>query len=186
MQPGRCSGTDADLITRSFTAPELFAEIYRRHRVAITTYATGRVKRHRIEDVVADVFVAAFKNRRNCDLSASNCLPWLHGIARNVIRNEHRWWQRHKPNKIPLDVAHGVADLADEVVDRVDAEALLARIAPALGALREEEKVSLELLAEGYSYREIAARLDCEVGTVKSRISRARAKILAADKGTDH
>ena len=93
MQPGRASGTDADLIARSFTAPEHFAEIYRRHRVAITTHATSRVKRQRIKDVVADVFVTALKNRRTYDLGEANCLPWLYGIARNVIRHEHRWWR---------------------------------------------------------------------------------------------
>ncbi len=185
MQPGRASGTDADLISRSFSAPELFTEIYRRHRDAITAYATGRVKGHRIEDVVADVFVAAFRSRHNYDLGEANCLPWLYGIARNVLRNEYRWWQRHKPSKVPIDVADGIADFADEVVDRVDAEALLAHISPIIVDLRDEERVSLELLADGLSYSEIAAELGCEVGTVKSRISRASAKILGQHEGTD-
>ena len=185
MQPGHGAGTDADLIARSLTAPEHFAEIYRRHSVAITAYATGRAKGHRVEDVVADVFVAAFRNRRYCDLSASSCLPWLYGIARNVIRNEHRWWQRHQADEIPLDISHEVADFADQVVDRVDAEVLLARISPTVVDLRDEERVSLELLADGHTYAEIAARLGCEVGTVKSRISRARTKIRSAHEEPD-
>lgn len=170
---------------RTVAAPELFAEIYRRHRVAITAYATGRVKGHRIEDVVAEVFVAAFKSRRNYDLGEANCLPWLYGIACNVARNEYRWWQRHKLNKVPLEVAHVFANFADEVVDRVDAEALLAHISPTIIDLRDEERLSLELLADGLTYSEIATQLDCEVGTVKSRISRARTKILSATEGTD-
>ncbi len=186
MEPRRDSESDADLIGRSLTTPEVFGEIYRRHGAAITAYATGRIHRHQMEDVVADVFVTAFQKRHKYDLEQPNCLPWLYGITRNVIRNEYRWWQRHKLDKIPLNPEHGVDDIADSVVERIDAEALLACIAPTIHSLRSEERISLELVAEGRNYSEIAASLDCEVGTVKSRVSRARAKILAESKGPAH
>jgi len=186
MEPRSDSRSDADLIGRSLKTPELFGEIYARHGDAIAEYAIGRINRDRSEDVVAEVFVTAFRKRHKYDLRQPDCLPWLYGIARNVVRNEYRWWQRHKLDKLPMDAGHVVEDIADRVVERLDAQRLLALIAPTIDSLRSEERISLELAAEGRSYSEIAARLDCEVGTVKSRISRARVKILAEHKELPH
>ncbi len=175
--------SDSEIIGRSLTKPEAFGEIYERHGMAIAAYVMRRVDPHRVEDVVAEVFVAAFRRRRRYDLGEPNCLPWLYGIARNVVRNERRWWRRHRIERLRLPVESVVEDIADAVIERADAEALLARISPTLASLRDEERVPLQMLAEGFTYSEIAAYLDCRVGTVKSRVSRARAKILALYRG---
>ena len=171
--------TDAALIERSFSTPEEFGGIYQRHGGAIAAFVLRRVDggRSRAEDIVADVFVAAFRSRRKYDLGRPSCLPWLYGIARNVLRNEYRWWQRQKRLAISLPLEPDAADIADGPIGRVDARALLDTLHPKIRSLSEPEKLSLELLADGHSYREIAERLGCEVGTVKSRISRTRAKI---------
>jgi len=176
--------TDSDIVSQSLSTPEEFGEIYKRHGEAIAKYAEARVNMDRREDVVAEVFVTAFRRRYEYDLQQPNCLPWLYGIARNVVRNEYRWWQRHKFDKLPVEAELIADDIAVGVAERLDAQRLLALIAPSFDLLRSEERISLELAAEGHSYSEIAAHLDCEVGTVKSRISRARAKILEAHKGT--
>lgn len=172
--------TDATLIRRSLTAPEAFGGIYDRHRGAIMAFMLRRVSSDLssdVEDLIADVFVTAFRNRRRYDLNRPNSLPWLYGIARNVLRNQYRWWERQKRRSATTPVDPEVADVAERAVERADAQALLATLGPSLDGLQEHERHALELLADGHSYREIAERVGCEIGTVKSRISRARAKL---------
>ena len=108
-------------------------------------------------------------------------LPWLYGIATNVCRNATRSQRRHAAalGRLPRP-PHG-PDHADAVGDRVDSERAMARIAAELEALPERDREVIALVVwSGLSYEEAARSLGVPVGTVRSRLSRARARLGSA------
>ncbi len=104
--------------------------------------------------------------------------PWLLGIATNVTRNTRRAARRHAAavSRLPRDEAE--RDVADEVAARLDDTAELALVRTALTTLRRAEREVLALCVwSGLDYRAAAEALGVPVGTVRSRLSRARAKL---------
>lgn len=168
--------SDSDIIRRSRSDPEAFGEIYARHGQTIAEFVARRVPADRADDIVALVFVTAFRRRRRYDRARGVCLPWLYGIARNTLRNEYRRWQVEKRQT----ALHAAAlpsielDPADAIVDRMEATELVNNMATDIARLPDQQRQTLLLFADGYSYQQIAAQMNCEVGTVRSRISRAR------------
>jgi RNA polymerase sigma factor (sigma-70 family) len=104
--------------------------------------------------------------------------PWLLGIALNVARNVSRAARRHQAAMSRLPKAPVVPDFADELAGRLDDAARLERIHTALGRLRRGERDVLALCVwAGLNYAEAAEALGVPVGTVGSRLSRARRKL---------
>ncbi len=104
--------------------------------------------------------------------------PWLLGIALNVARNVSRAARRHQAAMSRLPKAPVVPDFADELAGRLDDAARLERIHTALGRLRRGERDVLALCVwAGLNYAEAAEALRVPVGTVRSRLSRARRKL---------
>ncbi|CAL9648298.1 RNA polymerase sigma factor [Streptomyces sp. enrichment culture] len=177
-------GDDADIIADSLTQPEAFGALFHRHAAAIQRYAARRLGEEAADDITGETFLAAFRSRGTYDLARRNALPWLYGIAANLIGKQHRAEVRalkamarsgHDP------VADSWTDLSD---NRVTAQAMHGAIARALAELSTADRHVLLLFAwADLSYLEVAEALSIPVGTVRSRLNRARRKVRASLDG---
>ncbi len=185
----RSTSTDAALISRSVVDPECFSLIVERHATSVFRYLASHVDRLSSEDLLADVFETAFRARQRYDTRYDDALPWLLGIATNVIRHHHRSETRHASMVRRVTQLHGRSHTSSEAVDGVVASAELndqiRQTRRALAALDNKHREVLVLSAGlGVSYEDIARALGIRVGTVRSRLSRARRKLrelLATD-----
>jgi len=136
--------SDAELIGRSLRGDtDAFVEVVSRHESAIGGYLARRVGRQIAEDVLGDVWVAAYASRASYDRSYPGARPWLYGVALNRLRQH---W-RSEPAEDPApDVARMASgwDPWPAVDTRVDAQASLRT---ALARLRPEEREVLSLVA---------------------------------------
>lgn len=138
------------------------------------------------EDAVSLTFLEAWRLRRRIDPCGGSLRPWLLGIATNTVRNSRRAARRHAAAmaRLPRDPeASGgvVGDFAERVVDRIDDAELLRAVRTALETLRPPEREVLALCVwAGLGYAEAAEALDVPLGTVRSRLSRARRRLAAA------
>ncbi|MGY1843342.1 RNA polymerase sigma factor [Modestobacter sp. SYSU DS0875] len=173
--------TDADLITRSVTDPGQFTALFDRHAAAVHRYLGRRVG-DLADDLLSEVFLIAFRRRSAYRPEHLEVRPWLLGIATHVVHGHERTERRRYRTlaKAAGQPAEHAADPA-EGTDRLDAQALRGPLAAALGALKPHDRDALLLLAWGdLSYEEIATVLDVPVGTVRSRLHRARRQTRAA------
>ncbi|MFD4599170.1 RNA polymerase sigma factor [Streptomyces sp. NPDC058464] len=142
------------------------------------------------EEVVSLTFLEAWRLRANLDEDGGSPRPWLLGIATNVtlphsrLRSsggtpiQRRAARRHTAALSRLPREEPVRDFADEVAGRVDDTAQLALVRAALAKLRRSEREVLALCVwAGLDYAAAAEALGVPVGTVRSRLSRARAKL---------
>lgn len=159
-----------------------FGELFDRHGARIHRYAvrrTGDV--HTADDVTAVVFLEVWRRRAEVELHQPSALPWLYGVAANAINHWSRSRRRH-------DLA--LARLAAQTVDglgssdavsverRAEALAESTEVLERVRALpRRYRDVLVMSVWEGLSHAEIAEALDISGGTVKSRLSRARAQL---------
>jgi RNA polymerase sigma factor (sigma-70 family) len=138
------------------------------------------------QDVVSLTFLEAWRLRGRVTPDGGPLRPWLLGIAVNVTRNLNRAARRHQAAMVRLPGPANVPDFAEELAGRIDDSAALRRVAAGLAALRPAEREVLALCVwSGLDYAEAASALGIPVGTVRSRLSRARGKLraLAADGG---
>ena len=166
--------TDGELLERSALEPVLFGALYERHDVALRRYVTRRVGVADGEDLTAEVFARAFRARGKCRNEHGSVLPWLMGLANNVIA-DHRRIERRRLATLER--------LAIEDREHVESRSagLALEVVRALRALPATDRDTLLLLVWGELSRdEVAAALGVPVGTVNSRIARAR-KRLASD-----
>jgi RNA polymerase sigma-70 factor (ECF subfamily) len=179
LRPATDQLGDAELMRRSLREPERFEAVFSRHVRAIFAFASARVGPDRAEDVTAETFAAAFRSRANFDTTASSARPWLYGIAANTLRRHHeheaRWLRRDGADAAWTDDAD--LDASDE---RVDAGRLAPRLVAALELLTPGERDVLLLHVLGdLDHDQVARALDIRRGTVKSRLSRGRARLRA-------
>jgi RNA polymerase sigma factor (sigma-70 family) len=184
--PLREHADDAAVIGRSCHEPEAFAELYDRHAAPIHRYVARRLGDGAADDVVAETFLAAFHGRHRYDLGQNDARPWLYGIAANMIgkhrRAEVRMWRTlARTGADPAAEGH-----ADRVEHRVSAAAVGRELAVALAGLAAGDRDVLLLIAwADLSYDEVAVALGIPVGTVRSRLNRARRKVREALGGQD-
>jgi len=147
--------------------------IFDRHFDAIRGYIARRLGAEAAADLTAETFMRAFDSRKRYDLTRPDALPWLYGIASHVLRRHARDEQRR---------LRAYARVATEPQQTArDGELVDADIAAALAAIRPAEREVLFLYAwADLGYEEIAHALDIPVGTVRSRLARARAHAAAA------
>ncbi|MEV6512791.1 RNA polymerase sigma factor [Streptomyces sp. NPDC051642] len=138
------------------------------------------------EDIVSLTFLDAWRLRGKIDEEGGSLRPWLLGITTNVTRNTRRAARRHAAalSRLPRDEVE--RDFADEVAARLDGTAELALVRAALATLRRAEREVLALCVwSGLDYQSAADALGVPVGTVRSRLSRARAKLAKHLKKTE-
>ncbi|WP_431901207.1 RNA polymerase sigma factor [Nonomuraea sp. bgisy101] len=176
---------DAELIRRSWQEPEAFAAVFDRHAPRLHGYAVRRLGPDAAEDVVSETFLAAFQNRRRYDPEYPDATPWLYGIASNVIgkrrREEITRYRAYVRGGVdPMEIAGGLVE------DGVTTLTVNRPLVAALAGLRSGDRDVLLLIAwVGLSYEEVARALDIPVGTVRSRLNRARKKARQALEDTE-
>jgi RNA polymerase sigma factor (sigma-70 family) len=170
--------TDAVLIGRSFRTPRAFGELFDRHWDSVYRYCRSRAG-DAGEDLAAETFRLAFDRRATYELDRTDALPWLLGLATNLIRNHLRGCDRGRRAVGRLG-AERCDDLAEIAVGRAEAALLGPALAQALDGIPDADRDALLLMAwNDLSYQEVAEALDVPIGTVRSRISRARLRLRA-------
>ncbi|MCT2547803.1 MULTISPECIES: RNA polymerase sigma factor [Streptomyces] len=169
---------DAEVIAQSLEEPEIFAGLYDRHAPDIHRYAARRLGEGAADDITADTFLVAFRSRRRFDRSRSSARPWLYGIAANLIGKHRRSEERGLRALARTGQDPVAASWSDRCDDRIAAQAPLAA---ALAALSPGDRHVLLLVAwADLGYQEVAQALGIPLGTVRSRLNRARRKVREA------
>ena len=178
--------SDARVIARSLADPEAFGTIFARHFDELHRYLRRRFP-EQAEEIASDVFAAAFDARARYRPHGDSARPWLYGIASNLLwkrrRKEHRSLQAHARSG-----GQRALDRPDpaELAQRLDAERQSALLAGALAALAAPDRDVLLLYAVAeLSYEEIAVALSVPIGTVRSRLARARRRCGPALQALD-
>ena len=175
--------TDAQLVARSISDPSAFTAIFDRHHSAIHRYLLRRLPAAVADDVASETFLRAFDARGRFDATrADSARPWLFGIAVNLSRRHRRDERRglRALSRHGVSRDGGAADL-DAVHGRLDAAACEHVLEAALRGLSERLRQPLLLHVWGeLTYAEVAVALDVPIGTVRSRIARARDELRSA------
>jgi RNA polymerase sigma factor (sigma-70 family) len=171
--------TDAAVIEASLDSPAEFGTIFDRHATVLHRYLVRRLGPDEAESMVGEVFRIAFEKRHTYDLLRPTARPWLYGIATNLLA-KHRRRESRRIHAVARLAAHRLPplDLADCVSHALDAAALWPKVADAVTSLPEPERDALVLhVWEGLSYDDVADALGIPVGTVRSRLNRARGRL---------
>ena len=163
----------------SLEEPEKFACIFDRHSVAIHGFLARRLGRQDADGLLGEVFRIAFERRDRYHVMGTSCLPWLYGIAGNLVHEHRRGMTRRNATMRRLEAqVRPLADLVDEANDRLDAQTAWPLVRAALERLSPGERELVLLVAwEDLSYEQAAEALAIPIGTVRSRLSRARSKL---------
>jgi len=179
-------GSDGAVIASSLETPGTFGVIFDRHGSTLLRFLARRVDPAEAEDLLGEVFRIAFERRSSFERDRDSARPWLYGIAANLVAKHHRSEARRLRAMARASALRASAarlldeDPAERAVAVADAGALWPRVVDAIGALPEAERQVLLLFAwEELSYEEIAQALGVPVGTVRSRLSRGRARLAA-------
>jgi RNA polymerase sigma-70 factor (ECF subfamily) len=160
----------------SLQDPARFRLIFDRHAASVYRYLYRRVGPDAVEELTSDTFATAFDLRER--FNGENALPWLYGIAANVLRRHLRTENRRQRAYERAGSLVAIDSTDDLIEDRLDAAAAAPQLSVALEQLDPGDRDVLLLFAwEGLSYQEIADSLDIAMGTVASRLSRARRRM---------
>ena len=169
--------TDGEAIRASLDRPEAFEPVFDRHYKAIWRYLVRRVGPDTGAELASEVFTVAFAERHRFLPDSDNAAPWLYGIAANLARRQARTWrrQRRAAQRVQGDSAIWL-DPSPE--DRIDAENMRHVLVAAMAELQtnDREVLLMHALTE-LTYREVAEALSIPIGTVRSRMSRARRQV---------
>jgi RNA polymerase sigma factor (sigma-70 family) len=172
---------DSATIERSLEDGAAFAELFDRYYQLLYRFLRGRVGPDRAEDLASEVFAVAFRRRASYDLSRPDARPWLYGIAINLLRGHRREERRRLRAYERAAVGEGDSELAGELGEQFDPV-----LAGALADLSFDERTLLLLFSwADLSYEQIAEAVGSPVGTVRSRLSRTRAKLQSALRPPD-
>lgn len=130
------------------------------------------------EDVMSETFLAAWRTRASLNPEGGSLGPWLLGIATHKARNATRRLRRQRLFLSRRPAPPAVTDFADESAGRIDDARRLAVVRDALGGLRSQDRDVLVLCVwSGLTYQECAQALGIPLGTVRSRLARARRRL---------
>ena len=152
-----------------------FDELYRQHQLQVRAYFARRIGLTDADDATADVFAVAWR-RRSAIPRGDQALPWLYGVARNVLSHQRRSTFRFRrlTNRV-VGLRIAAPPGPEQIV--VEAEEYV-RVRQAVGRLRPGDQEVLLLAAwEGLSHAEIADVLDCSTAAVDKRLQRAKQRL---------
>jgi RNA polymerase sigma-70 factor (ECF subfamily) len=159
--------------------PGCFSLIFERHFSAVFGFVGAATAVDKADDIASEVFVRAFRQRDRYNPAYTSAKPWLFGIAANLIADHYRTQARQNRAYKRL-FAGDAADpgFEDDATNRLDAESASTLLEEALGSLRSQDRAVVTLFVlENMSYAEVAAALEIPVGTVRSRLNRARFRL---------
>jgi RNA polymerase sigma factor (sigma-70 family) len=162
--------------------PDALGALFDRHSDAVFRYCLSRTGSwHDAEELVSVTFLEAWRQRSGLTLQRDSLLPWLLGVATNAARNKSRSFRRYEQflGRLPHSlVAPDHSTASDE---RMDTEQQVRDLLDGSAGLNDGERdVILLSVMNGYSYEETATALGIRVGTVRSRVNRAKKKLRAA------
>jgi RNA polymerase sigma factor (sigma-70 family) len=168
--------TDAQLIKAARNDPEAFGTLYSRHAAAVHAFLRGRSPDRIAGELTAETFAqAALSVHRFRDEMGGSGLPWLYGIARNLLRTYHKRQRVESRARQRLGLPISAYEL--EIHDanaRVDAERLAPELSAALDTLPASQRQALELrVIEELPYKQVALFLDCSEVAARIRVTRA-------------
>jgi RNA polymerase sigma factor (sigma-70 family) len=172
--------SDSATIVASLADPDRFAAIFDRHFDGVHRYLARRASAALADDVASGTFVLAFERRQSFRAESTSARPWLLGIATNLLRERWRAERRElgtalRLSAVPTPAVGAAAEMQTGV------------LAAALAALEAPQRDVLLLYAwEELSYEEISHALQIPIGTVRSRLARARSHTRARLEGADH
>ncbi|MFG3193471.1 RNA polymerase sigma factor [Streptomyces omiyaensis] len=156
-----------------------FAEIFDEHARVVYAHAVRTTGDWAVaEDVMSLTFLEAWRLRDKMAAEVGSVRGWLLGIATNVMRNTARAARRHRAAMSRLPRPESLPDFSDEVVGQLADGQRLAAVARALRRLKQSEREVFTLVVwSDLGYAAAAEALRIPVGTVRSRLSRAREKL---------
>ncbi|MDP9843162.1 RNA polymerase sigma-70 factor (ECF subfamily) [Streptosporangium lutulentum] len=172
--------TDLELWSRAADGDGgAFGTLFDRHARSVYNHCFRRTANwSAAEDLTSVVFLEAWRRRRQVRISSDSLLPWLLGVANNALRNRSRSLRRHQAAIGRLPPLTSVIDPAEEVAGRIDDEQRMREILAVVNRLpRADQEVLTLCVWSGLSYEDAAVALNIPVGTVRSRLSRARARM---------
>jgi RNA polymerase sigma-70 factor (ECF subfamily) len=165
--------TDAELIAAAVIDRAAFAEVFDRHYDEIHRFLRARVGEALADELASETFLQALRAVGRYDAGYPDARPWLYGIASNLVGRQRRAETRRLR-------AYRLIEISDVVVD-TPAAAVAPMLVAALESLPEAERDALLLVAWGeLSYEEAARAADVPIGTLRSRIHRARERLHEA------
>lgn len=169
------------MIARSVAEPARFAALYDRHAPAVHRYAAQRLGPHSADDVMSETFLVAFEKRASYDPTVTDARPWLFGIATRLMHKHVRLEARAWKGMVAGLAAQLAPDMIEQAGSRMDAALLVRRLSSALRAMSAGDRDALLLYAwADLDYIAIADALEVPVGTVRSRLNRARGRLRRA------
>ena len=167
--------TDAELIAASLIDPERFAALFERHYDSIAGFLRRRLEPSLADELAAETFLRAFDGRRRYDLTRADALPWLYGISTHLVARHRRSEERRLRAFARAGRAYDPQRESEDVDARLDAAAASPALATALRCLGSADREVLLLYAWAeLTYEQIAVALEIPLGTVRSRLHRAR------------
>jgi RNA polymerase sigma factor (sigma-70 family) len=164
--------SDAELIRAARTDASAFGELYERHAPAVFRWLDRRAH-HMAADLTGETFAQAWLSRhRFRDRRDGSALPWLLGIAQNLLNEARRRDRVETRARLRLGLP---LDLAEDEYERVEARlSANGSLAVAVGALPPHEREALELrVGRDLPYEEVARRLEIRPAAARLRVSRA-------------
>ncbi|WP_329086320.1 MULTISPECIES: RNA polymerase sigma factor [unclassified Streptosporangium] len=177
---------DAGTIAGSLDDPEVFAALFDRYSTMLYRYVSFRLGPEVAEDLVGETFLIAFRRRGSYDLSYRDARPWLFGIATKLITRYRRTEVSRYRALERQDPVQSVDGPEEAITHDLTAEGSRPALLHALSLLSRGDRDVLLLVAwSDMTYEEAARALDIPVGTVKSRLNRARRKVRDALGGVN-
>lgn len=173
------AASDACIIAASRQDPEAFADLFDRHASDVGAFLLRRLPREDAEELLGEVFRVAFHKRETFDVEQASARPWLYGIASNLLLTHRRSEGRRLRATARAAALRPVGVSTEEdVANSIDAGRLWPLVADAVAQLPDDERdVLLLVVWEAFSYAEASTALAIPVGTVRSRLNRARRRL---------
>lgn len=172
---------DARAMAASLVRPDAFAAVFEAHFAAIHRYLARRLGRDLADELAAETFAVAFQKRAGFDPAYGSARPWLFGIATRLVARHRRREERELRAFARSGVDPVMTGAEDRAIARADARDAAPALAAALATLSIDERDVLVLHAWAeLSDAEIAISLAIPLGTVKSRLHRARRRLRDA------
>ena len=158
-----------------------FGLLFERHHRAVYNHAFRLTGSWTVaEDVTQATFVTAWRRRGEARVVEESVLPWLLVVAGNTVRTERRSARRWRALLSRTPMPPHAADPADDVAGRLDDERRVAQLLRLVARLTRAEREAVALcIWSGVTYPQAAAVLGITETAVRSRVSRARSRLIA-------
>ena len=171
--------SDADLIARSRRSPEAFRTLCERHAPSVHGFLLRRTQdQHAAYELTAETLARAWVSRESfVDRAGGKALPWLLGIARNVVADSVRKsaLERHALERLRIT---GATEPTETQIDERWLDGLDEDLSAALAGLSDEQREAIALrVVEEREYDDVARRLGCSEGAARGRVFRALGRL---------